>query len=182
MTFEEFVVQRSRLWLSIAHGLCGDGAAAEDLVQDAVLKMYRHWDKVAAARSPDGYARRILMNEYLSGRQRRLRLGPGLHARPPEYQPAESDHEDAIVLRDALVGQIRTLPARQQAVLALRYYADLSDTEIAAALGCSPGTVRGYASRALATLRVTVRGDYPRAPRPALQPPVGRPTVERPRP
>ena len=56
--------------------------------------------------------------------------------------------------RDALVAQLGKLPARQRAVLALRYYEGLSDTEIANLIGCRPGTVRGYATRALATLRV----------------------------
>jgi RNA polymerase sigma factor (sigma-70 family) len=56
--------------------------------------------------------------------------------------------------RDALLAELARLPRRQRAVLVLRYYEALSDAEIADVLGCAPGTVRGYASRALAALRI----------------------------
>ena len=70
------------------------------------------------------------------------------------------------VIRDltALFAELAKLPVRQRAVLALRYYEGLSDTEIADALGCTPGTVRGYASRALAALRVEMTEQPGRAP------------------
>jgi RNA polymerase sigma factor (sigma-70 family) len=68
----------------------------------------------------------------------------------PGLEPVVPDHED----RDDLRGMLARLPGQQRAVLVLRYYEDLSDDEIATALGCRVGTVRGYASRALATLRI----------------------------
>lgn len=68
------------------------------------------------------------------------------------------------VERDALAAELAKLPARQRAVLALRYYEGLSDSEIAGALGCTPGTVRGYASRALAALRVEMTAPPCQAP------------------
>ena len=63
--------------------------------------------------------------------------------------------------RAALLAELGKLPRRQRAVLVLRYYEGLSDTEIAEVLGCTPGTVRGYASRALAALRVQITQPAP---------------------
>ena len=67
------------------------------------------------------------------------------------------DRLDRYADRDALLAELSKLPRRQRAVLVLRYYEGLSDNEIADALGCAPGTVRGYASRALGTLRIELR-------------------------
>ena len=64
------------------------------------------------------------------------------------------DHAVLYAERDALLAELGKLPRRQRAVLVLRYYQGLSDPEIAGVIGCTPGTVRGYASRALAALPV----------------------------
>jgi len=96
----------------------------------------------------------MIVNEYLSWRRRWSRIVP--QATPPE-PPAVADHADNHSEREALRIELDKLPRRQRAVLVLRYYAGLSDPEIAEALGCTPGTVRGYASRALATLRIEAR-------------------------
>ena len=77
---------------------------------------------------------------------------------PPDGEPV-ADHASAIVDRDDVWHRLGTLPRQQRAVLVLRYYERLTDVEIAAVLGCSPGTVRGYASRALATLRLDAVAD-----------------------
>jgi RNA polymerase sigma factor (sigma-70 family) len=90
------------------------------------------------------------VNEYLSWRRKWSRITPHERVEPVGSVP---DHADVHAQRADLREQLSRLPRQQQVVLALRYYADLSDNEIAAAMGCSPGTVRGYASRALGTLR-----------------------------
>lgn len=100
---------------------------------------------------PDSYVRRMLINEFQSWRRRRLRMRSSVWLDGADVHP---DHADQHADRDALRTEIARLPRRQQVVLALRYYGGLSDTEIAAVMGCRPGTVRGYASRALASLRV----------------------------
>jgi RNA polymerase sigma factor (sigma-70 family) len=64
------------------------------------------------------------------------------------------DHADRTADRDELIGELAKLPRRQRVVLVLRYYGGLTDNEIAETMGCSPGTVRAHASRALATLRI----------------------------
>ena len=77
---------------------------------------------------------------------------------------AAPDHAQEYSERDALLGELGKLPRRQRAVLVLRYYEDRPDAEIAELLGCAPGTVRGYASRALAALRVELGQEPPRLP------------------
>ena len=72
-----------------------------------------------------------------------------------EIEPVPvGDHSSSVVDRDDVWQRLATLPRQQRVVLVLRYYEHLTDDEIAAILNCSPGTVRGYASRALATLRL----------------------------
>jgi DNA-directed RNA polymerase specialized sigma24 family protein len=73
----------------------------------------------------------------------------------------EPDHAQQHADREALLAELAKLPRRQRAVLVLRYYEGCTDTEIAGLLGCTPGTVRGYASRALAALRVELSPNQP---------------------
>jgi RNA polymerase sigma factor (sigma-70 family) len=94
----------------------------------------------------------MVVNQYLSHRRRWWRLVP--QADPGRDDSPMPDPAVAHAERDALVAELRKLPPRQRAVLALRYYEGLSDIEIADTLGCRPGTVRGHASRALAALRI----------------------------
>ena len=95
----------------------------------------------------------MILHEFLHWRRREWRLIPSGAGSDVDRRSAP-DHAVGYAERDALLAGIGKLPARQRAVLALRYYEGLSDTEIADLLGCKPGTVRGYATRALAALRV----------------------------
>ena len=92
--------------------------------------------------------------------------------RPTGDLPERSvgDHSHQVVERDAIWQLLGTLPARQRAVIVLRYYEDLSEAEIAVQLGMAPGTVKSYASRALATLRTQLGSPPTPAPRPAPRP------------
>jgi RNA polymerase sigma-70 factor (sigma-E family) len=138
--------------LRLAVMLTGSAPDAEDLVQATLLRGTRHGERIAAMQAPMAYLRRILVNEHTSrGRslQRRIRTVP-LSALP--HDPAVGPDVD-IEARDQTWRWLATLPARQRAVLVLRFYEDLPDPEIADILGCSEGTVRSNASRGLATLR-----------------------------
>ena len=138
--------------------LVGDQSTAEDVVQDAFLGLYRAWDRV---RDPDavlGYLRTAVVNGSSSvhrsrGRARLLRVQHD----PPVWsaEAAVMDGED----RRAVLAAIATLPQRQREVLALKYYLDLSERDVAAIMRVSRGTVAAASSRALAALARRLRED-----------------------
>lgn len=160
ISFEQFVTSRIRQLVGLAVSLCsGDRPQAEDLVQDVLLKAHRRWDRMAPDRDPYSYVRRMLVNEYLSWRRRGDRLVPTQNV--PDVAADGPDLATAQADRAALDAALATLAKRQRAVLVLRYYDGMVDREIAEVLGCSVGTVRGYASRALVTLRGQVSSLIP---------------------
>jgi RNA polymerase sigma-70 factor (sigma-E family) len=150
MTFEQYAIQRLPVMLGTARAICADNALAEDLVQDVLIKLHARWSVIGSMQAPDAYVRRMLVNEYLSWRRKWLRPWPA--QRPGEE--AGADFASAQAERAELLDEVRRLPARQRAVIGLRYYADLTDAEIADLLGCSQSTVRVHAARALKALRV----------------------------
>jgi RNA polymerase sigma-70 factor (sigma-E family) len=148
--FDEFVTHHGPELLRLAYMLSGSREQAEDLVQNALVKTYRKWDSVASADRPIAYVRTIVVREHLSW-WRRLSNHEIPSAIPEDVTDVFPDAE--IAETDAMWRLLANLPRRQRAVLALRYYEDLSDADIAQLLGCSTGTVRSNASRGLATLR-----------------------------
>lgn len=153
MTFEEFADTRLAAVLRFAGVLTGDRGLAEDVVQEVLIRAHARWRKIGRLDHPESYIRKMIVNEFISAKRRIWRL-------IPTEQPADvagPDHASRHAERDALLAELGKLPRRQRAVLVLRYYEGLSDHEIAEVLGCTPGTVRGYASRAIATLRVELR-------------------------
>ena len=153
MTFEEFAATRMPGLLRFAAVLAGDRATAEDLAQEVVIRAYARWDRIGCLDRPELYVRKMMLNEFLSWRRRSSRQIPsgGLASQPASIAP---DHAAEYNEREALLAELGKLPRRQRAVLVLRYYEDRGDSEIADLLGCSPGTVRSHASRALAALRI----------------------------
>jgi len=135
--------------LRFAYLLCGDRHRAEDLLQDVLLAMYRRFPGTMPLDNPQGYARRALANANISRARRGSSSEIVVDLFPDTAAPPAADLGD----RDVLWQAIRRLPVRQRTVLVMRFYADASDDDIAAALGCRRGTVRSLASRALAALR-----------------------------
>ncbi|HEU4426823.1 MAG TPA: SigE family RNA polymerase sigma factor, partial [Pilimelia sp.] len=129
--------------------LSGDEHRGDDLVQEAVTKLYVHWPRARTVEYLDAYVRAIVVRTFLDDRRRgwaRVRL----FSSPPEEAWAEdSGAEDRTVLRAAL----SRIPPRQQAVLVLRYLCDLSVAEVGEILGCSEGTVKSQSHHGLAALR-----------------------------
>jgi RNA polymerase sigma-70 factor (sigma-E family) len=153
VSFEEFVQGCSPRLFRTAVLLAGqDRAAAEDLLQLALERAYRHWGRVCRSGDPERYVRRILANAA-NDRWRRAVRRPERPLGPGDAGPVAEDQADAVAERDFLIRALAGLPPRQRTVLVLRYYNDLSEVEIAGMLGCSVGTVKSQASRGLARLR-----------------------------
>jgi RNA polymerase sigma-70 factor (sigma-E family) len=149
--FSAFAVSRWPGLVRLAYGLTGDRWAAEDVAQATLARAYVAWRRVRHADDPDAYLRRILVNT--SNRRFRRRRVTEQAGDPPET--AVDGPADLVDERAALLTALRQLPPRQRAVVVLRYWEDLTDTQIGAILGCSPGTVRSQLSRALAKLRAS---------------------------
>lgn len=150
MIFEEWATARIPVLIRTAVALCGDVGLAEDLVQDVLIKVHARWDRISVLDARDSYVRRMLVNELTSWRRKWSRITVVEHVPDEGRAPAQ---DGALADRDALRAELRRLPRRQQIVLALRYYADLPDAEIAEILGCREVTVRSLAHRALQSLR-----------------------------
>lgn len=146
--FREFVAARSLALRRTAYALTGDLHAAEDLVQDALAKLVRHWQRVD---NPERYVRRTIYNTQVSTWRRRWRLRED----PTERMPDGITHDTTgqTTLRLDLANALLRLAPRQRAVLILRFYEDLPEREVAEILNCAVGTVRSQTSRALARLR-----------------------------
>jgi RNA polymerase sigma-70 factor (sigma-E family) len=164
MTFEEFAVTRLPAVLRFAGVLTGDRALAEDIVQEVLIRAHAKWRTIGSLDRPELYVRKMIVNEFLTWRRRMWRSVPSGSATDVDVRLVP-DHACGHAERDALLAELRKLPRRQRAVLALRYYEELCDNEIAEVLGCAPGTVRGYASRALATLRIELTRPSAEIPR-----------------
>ncbi|GAB3945087.1 SigE family RNA polymerase sigma factor [Micromonospora vulcania] len=148
--FDDFVVTRSPRLLRTAFLLTGEWALAEDLLQTALARAWEAWRRIDG--DPEPYVRRIIVNAYASSWRRRWR-GELPTADLPETA-VEADPNAGVDDRDRLWRALGRLPRRQRAVLVLRYFEDLSEFEISETLGCSVGTVKSQASRALAKLRL----------------------------
>ncbi|MFE6333480.1 SigE family RNA polymerase sigma factor [Streptomyces sp. NPDC057798] len=149
--FQEFVRARWSRLVRTAYLLTGDAHHAEDLTQTALAKAYRSWRRVARSDNPEAYVRRMLVS-CNSDRYRKRRVPESLTAAPPETAGRDEAYAWADE-RSALLPALAQLPPRQRAVVVLRYWEDLSEAEVADALGCSPGTVKSQASKGLAKLR-----------------------------
>jgi RNA polymerase sigma-70 factor (sigma-E family) len=146
--FSSYMEARQPSLLRTAYLLAGDRHTAEDLVQVAFAKLYLSWDKVRDQEALDGYVRRILVNEHNSLWRRAWKRREQSSDEVPEH-----GRHDAYDEGSDLWAVIQTLPRRTRAVIVLRYYEELSEAEIAEALGITRGTVKSQASRGLALLR-----------------------------
>ncbi len=151
-TYVEFVHTRSRALLRTAVLLTnGDRARAEDLVQTALTRAYVSWRRLREPAAAEAYVRRILVNSAINEGRRRKRRPEVLVDSVPDI--ATIGEGDNLTVRLGLWSELSALSPQQRAVLVLRYYEDMSEAEIAATLGCAPGTVKSHAARGLATLR-----------------------------
>jgi RNA polymerase sigma-70 factor (sigma-E family) len=146
-SFAAFVAARQRALLRAATLVSGDPHLAQDLVQDALLKLALRWERVGPG-EPEAYVRRILYRDLVSWRRRFRRERLGEPADVAVADPATGT-DDRVALRAALA----QLTPKQRAVLVLRFYEDLSVHQTAALLGVSAGTVKSQSNAALGRLR-----------------------------
>ncbi|BCJ34388.1 RNA polymerase sigma24 factor [Actinocatenispora thailandica] len=146
--FTEFVTARLPALTRLGFALTGDHQLAEDLVQTALFRLAQRWGRVD---EPQAYARRIMINESTSWHRRRRLRETSLAAAGDPAAPVEV--AESVTRREAFIAALRRLTPKQRAVLALRYYEDLSEVDTAAALGCSVGTVKSRTHQAIRRLR-----------------------------
>jgi RNA polymerase sigma-70 factor (sigma-E family) len=137
-----------------ARVLTGDRGLAEDIVQDVLTRLVAEPERFGRVADLDAYLRRMVANSYVSWGRKWFRIRPTEVL--PEPRSAASEPHNEVLDRDELRSALAKLPRRQRAVIVLRFYEDMSDIEIAALLGCSQGTVRSHASRALSALRLDI--------------------------
>lgn len=150
-SFEEFVRARTAALSRVAYLLTGDHHLAEDLVQQALLRVAGRWPALAARGDPDAYVRRVMYHQHISWWRRRE---PPTARHEATREQATPDPGDAVVAAVAVRHALARLAPRQRAVLILRYFEDLTETRTAEILGISVGTVKSQARDGLARLRV----------------------------
>lgn len=162
-SFTSYVRARGPVLLRTARSLTANPNDAEDLLQTALAKTYLAWERIEDQRALDGYVRRALVNTRTS-QWRRRKIDEFACDELPERATAPApDPAEQQGLRDAMRRAVLRLPARQRAMVVLRYYEDLSEAQTAELLGVSVGTVKSAVSRALSKLRED----------PELSPPAG---------
>ncbi|WP_308250114.1 SigE family RNA polymerase sigma factor [Sphaerisporangium fuscum] len=149
--FGAFVAARATTLLRVAYLACGNEAEAEDLLQTALERTYRNWDRVRYD-SPEPYVRRVIINTAISRARRRAILS----IIPMRILPERAARSTDVDLRHLLMDALRGLPPRQRAVVVLRYWEDLSEAQTAEMLGCTVGTVKSQTFKAMAKLRAAL--------------------------
>lgn len=141
--------------VGLAYAMTGSKPDAEDLVQDTLATVITKWSRVSGAENVDAYVRRTMVNTLISKKRRRWTTEVVSHeaVTADRAQPVSAGVAQQVTDRDAVLGLLRQLPDRQRAVMALRFYEDLPDAQIAQALDCSEQAVRSAAHNAMKTLR-----------------------------
>lgn len=133
---------------------CGSTDLAEELTQETLLRVWKHWESVAEMERPDRWALRVAPN-LAKSRWRRRRIERALGGAGFGAPALEADPTDVIVVRAA----VAKLPPRQRAAVVVRYFNDLPVADAAVVLGCAPGTVKALTHQAVANLRVMLGDD-----------------------
>ncbi|MBV1855027.1 SigE family RNA polymerase sigma factor [Catellatospora tritici] len=151
--FRDFVHARMKRLSRVAYLLTGDYHGAEDLLQTALVKLAAKWPSVAKGGNPDAYLRKILYNEHVSIWRRSRHLRNEFSAEHLPERAAGTDIAASTVRRVLLEQALAKLSRKQRAVIVLRFFEDLSEADVAVAMGVSVGTVKSQTSYALGKLR-----------------------------
>ena len=142
-----------RALVRLAALLVRDTPTAEEIVQDAFVAMHGGWQRLRDAENALAYLRQAVVNRSRSVLRHRTVVDKNLQKAPPDMPSAEHGAL-ALLERSAVVAALRKLPDRQREAIVLRYYADLSEAEIASAMNISRGAVKSHTARGMAALRV----------------------------
>ncbi|MEU3713660.1 SigE family RNA polymerase sigma factor [Streptomyces catenulae] len=144
-----------RSLLGLAALLLDDTASCEDVVQEAFIRVHSARNRVREPEKTLAYLRQTVVNLSRSALRRRI-IGLKLLSKPmPDMASAEEGAYD-LLERDELIRAMRGLQRRQREVLVLRYFADMTEAQVAETLGISLGSVKAYGSRGIAALRVAM--------------------------
>jgi RNA polymerase sigma factor (sigma-70 family) len=149
-SFDVFFRRESRRLVGLAYALSGSRLAADDIAQEALMAAYRRWEDVGRLENPAGWVRRVVANKAVSTIRRRISEAKGM-SRLASHQPV-SQLPPVADETEWIWREVRRLPKRQVQVIALRYYDQLSLSEIAQVLDCSKETVNTHLRRARETL------------------------------
>ena len=153
-TFQALVARELPGLLGLARSLTGSAPDADDLVQETLAQAIRQWDRVSASQHHGAYLRRMMTNAFISAGRRAWRREVVSHDLATDQRTASRSYDATPDgQRDEMLSMLRLLPRRQRAVLALRYYEDMTFADVARTLGCSENAARTAASRGLSALR-----------------------------
>jgi RNA polymerase sigma-70 factor (sigma-E family) len=141
----------------LAAFLTGDRDNAEEVVQDAYVKVHSSWRRVRELDKAEAYLRVAVVNQARS-RLRRKQVAQKHRPEPPPDVASAESYAMEHAQRDAVLVALRELPRRQREAVVLRYYGDLSEAQTAEAMGCSVGAVKSHTSRAMQSLRPLLEG------------------------
>ena len=151
----ELYSQHYRSLVRLAALLVRDTPTAEEVVQDSFVAMHDGWQRLRDTEKALAYLRQAVVNRSRSVLRHRTVVDKNLQKAPPDMPSAE--HGAMVLLeRSAVVAALRDLPGRQREAIVLRYYADLSEAQIATAMGISRGAVKSHTSRGMAALRAAL--------------------------
>jgi RNA polymerase sigma-70 factor (sigma-E family) len=151
VAFDDYVRIRSHALLRAAQALTGNRADAEDLLQATLVKAYQSWERVDEPAALDSYVRRVMANTHISGWRKR-RVDEYSTDEVPD-SPSAGDATSDSDLHDVVQRALDRLPRQMRAAVMLRFYDDMTEPEVAAALGVTVGTVKSTVARAVAKLR-----------------------------
>jgi RNA polymerase sigma-70 factor (sigma-E family) len=148
--FTAFVLSSQPALRRTAYLMCGDWQLASDHVQEALVRVYRHWPRLRGEPEARSYARKAVVSVVIDAKRRRSSTEvPVLEVR----DVVGADESERSADRELLTRCLAQVPARQRACLVLRYYEDLPVIEVAHVLGVSEGTVKSQTARGLETLQ-----------------------------
>ncbi|MEJ3746716.1 SigE family RNA polymerase sigma factor [Actinomycetes bacterium KLBMP 9797] len=157
--FTAFVAATAPRLRRIAYLMCGDWHLAQDLTQTALARMYASWGRISRTANLPAYSRRVLLNAVFDQRKRRSSAEVVLAELPESAEPPAAVTAE---LHVTLMHALATLPARDQAIVVLRYWEDHSVETVAEILGVSTSVVKTQSARALTRLRSLLGEEFVR--------------------